>query len=53
MDIRIMKILIIITLSITATYFLFPYVLVASVLLFDGFLFGYIIDTVLAPPLGQ
>ena len=46
-----MKALIIITLVGTATYFLFPYVLVFSVLLFDGFLFSYLIDTALAPPL--
>ena len=48
-----MKALIIITLVGTATYFLFPYVLVLSVLLFDGFLFGYIIDTAFAPSLEQ
>jgi len=48
-----MKALIIITLVGTATYFLFPYVLVLSVLLFDGFLFSYLIDTALAPPLKQ
>ena len=46
-----MKTLIIIALVGTATYFLLPYVIVLSVLLFDGFLFGYLIDTALAPPL--
>ena len=48
-----MKTLIIITLVGTATYFLFPYVLVLSVMLFDGFLFEYIIDLALAPSLEQ
>jgi len=46
-----MKTLIIIALVGTATYFLLPYVIVLSVRLFEGFLFGYLIDTALAPPL--
>ena len=33
----------------TAMYFLLPYLIVASLLMFDGFLFGHIIDTALAP----
>ena len=33
----------------TAMYFLLPYLIVASILMFDGFLFGHIIDTALAP----
>ena len=48
-----MKTLLTITLVGTAMYFLLPYIIVASVLLFDGFLFSYLIDTVLAPPLEQ
>ena len=48
-----MKILLTITLVGTAMYFLLPYIIVASVLLFDGFLFSYLIDTALAPPLEQ
>ena len=46
-----MKTLFTIALVGTALWFLLPYVIVASVLLFDGFLFGYLIDTALAPPL--
>ena len=48
-----MKTLILFTLAITVVYFIFPYVLVGSILLFDGFLFEYIIDTAFAPPLEQ
>jgi len=48
-----MKILLTITLVSTAMYFLLPYIIVASILLFDGFLFSYIIDLALAPPLEQ
>ena len=48
-----MKTLLTITLVGTAMYFLLPYIIVASVLLFDGFLFSYLIDTALAPPLEQ
>ena len=48
-----MKTLLTITLVGTAMYFLLPYIIVASVLLFDGFLFGYIIDTAFAPSLEQ
>ena len=33
----------------TGLYFLLPYIIVASLLMFDGFLFGHIIDTALAP----
>ena len=44
-----MKILLTITLVSTAMYFLLPYIIVESVLLFDGFIFSYIIDTALAP----
>ena len=48
-----MKYLIGFTLLGTAIYFIFPYVLVGSILLFDGFLFEYIIDTAFAPSLKQ
>ena len=48
-----MKYLIGFTLLGTAIYFIFPYVLVGSILLFDGFLFEYIIDTAFAPSLEQ
>ena len=48
-----MKTLILFILAITATYFILPYVVVFSVLLFDGFLFEYIIDTAFAPSLEQ
>ena len=48
-----MKSLFTIALLGTAIYFIFPYVLVGSILLFDGFLFEYIIDTAFAPPLEQ
>ena len=44
-----MKTLFTITLIGTAMYFLLPYIIVASILMFDGFLFGHIIDTALAP----
>ena len=44
-----MKTLFTITLIDTAMYFLLPYIIVASILMFDGFLFGHIIDTALAP----
>ena len=44
-----MKTLFTITLIGTAMYFLLPYIIVASILMFDGFLFGHIIDTSLAP----
>ena len=44
-----MKYLIGIAVLGTATYFLLPYIIVASILMFDGFLFGHIIDTALAP----
>ena len=29
----------------TAMYFLLPYLIVASILMFDGFLFGYLIES--------
>ena len=48
-----MKTLFTITLIGTAMYFLLPYIIVASILMFDGFLFGHIIDTALAPSLEQ
>ena len=44
-----MKTLFTITLIGTVMYFLLPYIIVASILMFDGFLFGHIIDTALAP----
>ena len=48
-NINTMKTLFTITLVGTAMYFLLPYIIVLSVLLFDGFLFSYLIDTALAP----
>ena len=45
-----MKTLFTITLAATAMYFLLPYIIVVSILMFDGFLFGHIIDTVIAVP---
>ena len=48
-----MKYLIAFSLTGIAFYFLLPYLIVASLLMFDGFLFGYIIDTAFAPPLEQ
>ena len=48
-----MKTLFTITLIGTAMYFLLPYIIVLSVLLFDGFLFSYLIDTAFAPSLEQ
>ena len=40
-----MKTLLTITLVGTAMYFLLPYIIVASILMFDGFLFGYLIES--------
>jgi hypothetical protein len=40
-----MKTLIGIAVLGTGLYFLLPYIIVASILMFDGFLFGYLIES--------